>query len=276
MKIKLFLTFLVLTAPVAADAVVFSAEVTDHYRVSVYLDTEGELVNAIEGRFTFPPDLLSLSEFRDGNSIVPLWVEKSDGRFSGVIPGGFRGERGLLFSIDFSPRGDGTASVSLDELQALRNDGAGTPLAVTSLPLQFSVSRDDAPAGHESTDTTPPEPFTITYATSSAVFNGDPFIVFLTADKGSGVAYYRVCEGVFAPCTVSASPHRLTRGGWQVVRVVAYDHAGNHRTAYRYPPMTPLFDASLAGAGILLVLGLWIFFARRRLGRYSRSRSRSR
>src|SRR3989338_2252363 len=75
--------------------------------VGVFLNTEGQTINAVEGSVTFPSGLIAPKEVRNGDSIISFWVEQphlgGDGtvQFSGVIPGGYTGRNGLLFSVIF-------------------------------------------------------------------------------------------------------------------------------------------------------------------------------
>src|SRR3989344_5310183 len=79
----LCIVFFMLATPVwVSAAVLFSEpvhiEATPHQRfeVSVFLDTQLDDINALEGQIVFPGDLLELQEVRDGNSIVNFWIER--------------------------------------------------------------------------------------------------------------------------------------------------------------------------------------------------------
>ena len=106
----LFSIFYFLFSPVALGAELYfgahskEVGVEKNFEIGVFVNTEGELVNAIEGEVIFPPDL-EFVEIRDGNSILNLWIKrpqlKEAGQvsFAGVIPGGYFGGRGYLFSL---------------------------------------------------------------------------------------------------------------------------------------------------------------------------------
>ena len=82
----------------------------EQFGVNFFLNTENEKINAIEGDLVFPEGLLELKEIRDGNSIINFWVErpkiKSNNQiaFSGIIPGGYIGRKGLIFQLFFNQK----------------------------------------------------------------------------------------------------------------------------------------------------------------------------
>ena len=74
------------------------------YLLRVILDTQGETINALDGKIILPKDIVEVKEIHDGNSSVNFWlqnpIEKNKGEieFSGITPGGVSGEKLLLFS----------------------------------------------------------------------------------------------------------------------------------------------------------------------------------
>src|SRR4051812_47162087 len=115
------LIILLFSAPGLADAAVLSANPSildstqkDAYVVALVLDTQGQDINTIEGTIKIAPDLESPADIIDSNSIVNYWVkEPKAGReinFAGAIPGGFSGDKGFLFGIQFPPRDGGNVS----------------------------------------------------------------------------------------------------------------------------------------------------------------------
>lgn len=180
------------------------------FQVDLMLDTEGEIINAIEGEIAFPKDLLEIKEIRDGDSIINLWVErpsiKSTDRvvFSGIIPTGFagvlspyyEGERpGKIFSLIFISRSEGEGTVDLKDGKVLLHDGLGTPANIKISNFQFLISKDVS--GFEfqvPEDFDPPEEFKPEIAQSPEMFEGKYFLVFATQDKGSGIERYEIQE----------------------------------------------------------------------------------
>jgi hypothetical protein len=79
-----------------------------------------------------------------------------------------------------------------------------------------------------SSDTTPPEPFTVYVESTAGVFGGAYYTVFSTVDKQSGIDHYEIFErGVWQRVT---TPHVLVDQLLNApVQVKAVDKAGNER-----------------------------------------------
>ena len=172
----------------------------DFLLMDFFLDTQKEEINAVEGEMNFPPDLIELKEIRDGNSFIPFWVEKpklvkDKIVFSGIIPGGYQGETGYLFSLVFKPKKEGVGIVAVEQARVLLNDGRGSqtsgslpifPFEISSnVPLrQLLITRDDQP----------PEDFIPQIMKNQTIFDGKWVLVFATKDKGSGIGHYEILE----------------------------------------------------------------------------------
>lgn len=217
--------------------------------LGLFLDTENEEVNAIEGVVLFPSGILELDEIRDGNSIVNLWVERprvyetaedSDGEkifFSGIIPGGYAGSGGLIFSMDVRALEEREVVFEIREASTLLNDGKGTEAPLTTPPYSFRASSAAVTSSDTSySDTDMPEPFELIVATDASTFGGRYFLVFATQDKGSGMDHYEVREGAgsFVP---TESPYLLRNQEMDgEIAVKAIDKSGNEREVSLPPP----------------------------------------
>lgn len=244
----LFVFFSVFAPAARAAEIYFSSQtqevaVGQQFQVSVFLNTNGEEINAVEGKIMFPGELLNLQEIRDGNSIVNFWVEKpkieSSGRinFSGIIPGGYRGQRGLLLTLIFIAKKEGQGTIELRETKTLLNDGNGTEASLTISPYQFTISKAvSTPVASPTIDTEPPESFAPEIARDSAIADGKWFAVFATQDKKSGIDHYEIKEtryrnlGLFSKWISAESPYVLRDQELRsYVFVKAVDKAGNER-----------------------------------------------
>lgn len=104
------------------------------FDVSVYLNTEGDVINAIEASLSFPPDKLQLVSPSAGKSVIGVWtvqpsVNNQSGRIDlqGGIPGGINVSSGLVTTLTFRVKSVGTAVIKfLDNSKALLHDGKGT------------------------------------------------------------------------------------------------------------------------------------------------------
>jgi hypothetical protein len=275
------LLLLVSCSPVFAAEISFDSKnsevvVGQQFQVDVVLNTEGEAINAIEGRVVFPNNLLEVKEVREGNSIVSLWVERprlaqSQIPFAGIIPGGYKGNNGLLLTIIFTAKEPGQGTVELQNLKALLNDGQGTATAVNATNFQFSISESGAPLMGggltEIRDNEPPETFRPEIAKSDLLFNGKWFVVFTTADKKSGIDHYEIKESrqrflsFFSKWLPAESPYLLKdQERRSYVWIKAVDKAGNQRIE-RIRPQYPLRWYENYENWIIIVLGLIVAYA---------------
>jgi hypothetical protein len=203
---------------------------------SVYLNTEGQNINAIDGALLVPSnfDVISID---DGGSVVPMWVQApaviANGQieFSGITPGGYNGDRGFIFSAVIRANTEGDSSLSLSNLQALLNDGQGTSAKVATTAAKVAVSSGaQSTTTSLSTDTTPPEPFALQIVQTPDAFDGKKVLLFATQDKGSGLSHYEVCEGLLGSCVTGKSAYILSRQAADgLITVIAFDNAGNSR-----------------------------------------------
>jgi hypothetical protein len=278
-------------AEVIVDSPSIEVKIGSQFEAKFFFKAE-EYINAIEGEIIFPPELLEITEIREANSIINLWVEqpklKQEGLiyFSGIIPGGYRGEKGLLFSAVFQTKKTGTGLIKLENIRSLLNDGKGTETKTTVSELKFSVAQE-APVfvvqELKLKDREPPESFKPMIGKDPEIFEGKYFLVFTTEDKGSGIDHYEVSEkrkyrignwefGIGKPKWVKTeSPYILNDQELRSdIYVKAKDRAGNERIEtiearqplkwYEFPFVWSIIIIS---AGVF-ILGA-IFFIRRKV-----------
>jgi hypothetical protein len=233
-------------AEITLDSDTQSIGVGSQFEVGVFINTDEESINAVEGKITFPQDLLEVKKVNDGNSIINFWidpvrncvsngVEKPDEIcFSGIIPGGYNDGQGLILSITFLAKKEGGGAIKFGEVKALRNDGQGTEVPLTISNFNFTVretakSTGQMPTAKEDRDL--PEEFAPQIAADPAIFEGKWFLVFATQDKGSGIDHYEVCEGK-SKCIAAESPYLLQNQDLdEEIIVKAVDKSGNERVA---------------------------------------------
>jgi len=265
-KIKIILVTCLLSfvaVPAFAAEIFFDAKtrevaIGEQFEVNIFLNTEEEYINAVEGKVIFPENLLELKEIRDGATIVNFWIERpkiksgSQIAFSGIIPGGYAGEKGLIFSAIFRVKNEGEGIIEIQEAKTLLNDGKGTEASLSISNLQFLISEEIPPSLVPPTkiiDIDPPESFEPIVAQDPEIFDGKYFLVFLTQDKGAGIDHYEILEKEQKSCIRGL----IKKDEWQVVEspyllkdqklksyiyVKAVDKTGNERIAVveaKYP-----------------------------------------
>ena len=252
----------------------------EEFIVNIFLDTAGESINAVEGKISFPEALLKLKEIRDGNSTINFWIERPKIKqadaiiFSGIIPGGYQGKKGFLFSAVFKAKESGGGAVEIREAKVLLNDGQGTPASLSISSFQLNINDvgrryiNDA----RSPDIDSPELFTPEISRDPNIFDGKWFLVFATQDKGSGIDHYKVCEKIKTTCVIAESPYVLQNQNLnRKIFVKAIDKNGNERIVVLPPKFPPWYQKPfvdiIIGFGIvimiLLIRWLWKKYAKR-------------
>lgn len=238
-------------------------------------DTQSESINALSGEIYFSTSTLSLGEIRDGRSFISLWVNrpaiKSVGvvTFSGITPGGYRGAGGILVELIFKVLKPGTATVEIKNVEAFRNDGAGSPAAVFTAPLYWDVRGENIATNTVYRDTTAPQPFAIQAERSPALFNNHWFLVYTTTDKESGVDHYEVQESIGAAAEAgwirAESPYELRdQARTQYVFVKAVDAQGNSRVAELIPAQQNYLIIIYPVIALVVIIVMFTFVFKRR------------
>ena len=262
-----FLCFCVFAYPAEIKAAILSLEagqaeynVGDIFMADVILDSQGEYINAVEVKIKFDPKILRAEDFSNGNSILTLMVEQpifsnqgGEIFFAGGIPNGFEGKKGLLGRIVFKATAAGSANIEfLSGSRTLLNNGAGGKANLKFSGLAFTINPlDDERSGADANiwqkfidqDVVSPESFKIYLNKDPAIFNGQHYIIFFTADKQTGVSYYEIKEGN-SNWQIEKSPYLLKDQSLsQKIYVKAVDKAGNERIEIMHPKFYFNFSA---------------------------------
>jgi len=268
--------------PVFATEIYFDSKIKEiainqQFQVDIFLNTENEAINAIEGKVVFPEKFLELKEIRDGNSIINFWIERPQAVngeiiFSGIIPGGYLNKEGLIFSLVFQSIQEGRGQIEIRDIKTLINDGQGTETKTTTSDLQFVISKKapiSPPIVIEIEDTDLPETFEPAVASDPTMFEGKYFLVFATQDKGSGIDHYEVQEN---------RKQKIEDGNWEVAQspyvlkdqelksfayVKAVDKKGNERIV-SLSPRHPLKWYKVWWIWVIIILAIiFLYFIRR-------------
>jgi len=107
------------------------------FNVSIYVNTGGRDVNAVQVELQFPPDKLQVSSPTTGKSFISVWISQptysnieGTASFVGGLPSpGINTSSGLVSTITFRAKAPGTAIISFkDSSQVLSDDGRGTDI----------------------------------------------------------------------------------------------------------------------------------------------------
>ena len=244
LRFAIFLAFLLLPSSILAATISISLD-KDKVRMGeilttkIFLDTEGQQINTIEGDLKYDEHFLQVEIINIGSSFVSFWVEKpavqNEGviHFAGIVPGGISTNKGELFSLIFRAKTVGDGAVSLENVNLFLNDGQGTkaPAKIANATIAIIQSAGHADEEIIDTDTIPPEKFNIMRAQDPSMYDNKYFIAFSTLDKQSGLHSYEVCE--YWSCEVAESPFPLRyQNPLYYVVVRAYDESGNMRASF--------------------------------------------
>ena len=258
----------------------------DTFVVNIRLDNENECINVADVKTRFPTDLLRVSDFSKGGSILTLWVEeptidntKGIVSFSGGIPAGYcgriQGDPGLsnilgkiIFEVPPEIKNNAepkTARVEiLPDSRVLLNDGLGSSAKTTVSSAEFSISPSVSVLksewlGQLQKDQILPESFKVILQKNNEVFDGKYYLIFSTVDKQSGLDYFEVFEK--GNWRRAESPYLLLdQSLLGEIKVRAVDKAGNERfgeyTAENAPPPVKKYSYWLV---LLFFLVLLVF-----------------
>lgn len=118
------------------------------FDISIYVDTNGNSVNAVEANIKFPPNKLAIVKPSGGKSLIELWVAQptysntiGTASFTGIIPNGANTRSGLITTITFRAIAPGQATISfLPNSKVLSNDGVGTETILDLGRAVFNLS----------------------------------------------------------------------------------------------------------------------------------------
>ncbi len=246
-----FLTSIFVWRSISAAEIYFVGEqeigVGSQFKIDLIIDTQGEVINAVEGSVTFQRGFLGIKEISDGDSVVNFWIQKPkltlDNKisFSGITPGGYKGNRGKIFSVIFQSLKEGETEFAISDVKILLNDGQATAAQIKTTDMKIKISGSSKmpeSVSLQKNDNELPETFAPEIAQNPNIFDGQWFLVFAAQDKGSGIDRYEVSEGR-GEFVVAESPYLLKNQKLdQEIFVRAVDKNGNERTVV-LPPKNP-------------------------------------
>jgi len=213
--------------------------------INVFLNTESELINSLDGSIILSDNYGGNFEVKDISlvgssfSIWPRSPSLEEGHkiyFVGGVPGGINNERALLFKIIVKINESGDFSIKPDTVTAYLNDGLATQRNITSKDSVISINQPNGSPIDRwqeiiSNDNIAPEPFKIDLIKDSNLFDGKKFISFEAFDLQSGIDHYEVKEGDYPSVRTGTNYILINQKGDPKIIVTAYDKAGNFQVS---------------------------------------------
>ena len=255
-----------------------TVSVGDTFIVSAKIDAQNTSISNIEGDFVFNQDNnLTVNDYSLSKSIFSLWPQtpslSEDGNttsFAGGVPGGFKFDKAIIFNIILEAKKEGNVTISSKDIAVFANNGKGerVPVEFKSLDLKILPKNEAVASVNEWTslvasDKTNPEKFDIVVGKDASLFEGKRFAFFTAVDNQSGISYYEVSENGQTPVR-SGSMYVLSNqdeNSVPVLKVTAYDKAGNMTVSVYKQPGIRVFGFSLSFILILIaIIIIWIIY----------------
>lgn len=142
-----------------------SFSVGNIFTTSIFVNTQGEVINNTDAVINFPNELLDVVSINKSGSIFSLWVEEpsfsnSAGTisFNGGLPTpGYNGTAGKIVNVVFKAKSAGAASVLFSSAAVRANDGLGTDVLQAQGQAQFTLGAVKAPPETPPVKTPPAE-----------------------------------------------------------------------------------------------------------------------
>ena len=278
----LFVVPMAQAASFSADNIPESVGVGQQFQLDIFVDSENDILNTIEGSVKFSENDFKINDIRDGNSSILLWIDKPKTvsgavTFSGMTPNGIVRDKNFIISLILEPRRSAEALVTLTGTGYL-NDGNGTKVTIKPANFKISVKKElqpDISVADLKNDRETPEDFIPVIVRDDGLLSGKYAVIFETQDKFSGIDRYEIAEpklglfGVEKPkWGIAVSPYTLNdQSRESFVYIKAVDRNGNERIKKISPEKSFAVYKYSAIWFILIVLLLAIgYFTRKKLG----------
>ena len=154
-KILFFIFLFAGLVPITSEAATMSVhadkdtyQTGDVINVTISVDTEDAVMNAMQGILTYSQDKLSLLSIKTSKSVVKFWVNEpeviSSGKiqFDGVVMNPpYSGSNGIIFTVQFIADVTGTVPVDVLSASVLADDGKGTDILTQVLGDEFVITK---------------------------------------------------------------------------------------------------------------------------------------
>jgi len=119
------------------------------FDISVFVNTEGSSINAVQVDLKFPPEVLQVTSPTAGSSFISIWADQpfysnTEGLIGfkgGVLSPGINTSSGLISTITFRAKAPGQAAISfLDSSKVLLADAKGTDILKTATRGEYFLT----------------------------------------------------------------------------------------------------------------------------------------
>lgn len=213
--------------------------------IGVYLNTENELINTVDGTLELSDEHngnFEVTDFSIVSSALTMWPRKpslESGNkisFVGGVPNGIKGDHLLLFRIIVKINDKGHFTIKPSSINAYLSDGLATQRTISKSISSIVVGPASSESNNKwqdiiSKDNTAPISFQISLMQDSSLYDGKKFLLFDTNDTESGINYYEVREGNYPTIRTGNTYVLINQDSKIDVTVTAYDKAGNFQIA---------------------------------------------
>ncbi|MFA6272527.1 MAG: cohesin domain-containing protein [Patescibacteria group bacterium] len=128
-----------------SEQTVFAEET---FLAEVYLDSEREIINAVQTQIAYPTNYLEVVDLAFGNSFLTIWPEQPNNNsqtgiisFTGGVPGGSYVFDSKVLTITFRAKHTGSVSINFinNNTEAYLNDGAGTSAKINTIGSKVTI-----------------------------------------------------------------------------------------------------------------------------------------
>ena len=274
------IAFAFLLVPASALAMSVTVErpfdfvrVNDVVILDVFLDSGETEINAIDGVLKIEGGY-EIQALYTAGSVFDVWLQKptyanKEISFVGGTTDGVFGSNLKIFSVALKVTSAEQLTMTPVNIKAFLNNGKGTRVAIAPTAQKITISDTPGETKNElvalrTTDTIPPQDFTVAISNDPSLFDGKYFASFVAIDDESGIESYTVKEQGFDAVTTGNTYVLQDQTLKKTLSVTATDMAGNERVVKIYSDTGLAVDDSINWLGIIVILGILIvmFLAR--------------
>ena len=219
--------------------------INEQFYVDLMLDTEGKIINGIEGYIEFSNNNISFIRAEEGGSMVNFWIQKPkiNGNrieLSGIIPNGFNGIidpfnqskklSGLIIRLVFEAKKEGESGIISTNFFTTLNDGLGTVENIQNSKANISIKNIINPYIYKTEGDTKPE-LSAFVVRDPNLYDNKYVLVYDAKDMKTGIKEVLVQEGHRPWVRATESPYLLEdQSRHSMINIQAINYSGSSTT----------------------------------------------